>query len=438
MTEDSQEVSLEGVPCLRYLIQFRKDKDNIQALLNSDSEINAMNPAYAKKLRLRIGQTDVGAQKIDRSHLNTFGMVIADFSLQDKLRKIRFFQETFLIADTRMEIVLGMLFLTLSNADIPFVERELVWKTYSAAEALPTTQRVEIIGKKEFVAVALNEEDETFVVHMSALNMMDSSVHLSWQAQISLLDIKKVTIPFKYTDYTNVFSLGSAAELPEHTGINDHSIDLIDDKQPLYSLTYSLGLLKLKTLKTYIETNLANAFIRPSKSPTGAPILFIRKKNGSLWLCVDYWGLNNLTIKNWYPLPLIGEFLNHLGHAKRFTQLDLTNKYHWMQIREGDEWKTAFWTRYGHFEYQVMLFGLPNAPATFQGYVNKILVEKLNVFVIVYLDDILIYIEDSGQAHVKVVWWVLENLRKHGLFANLKKCRFHKDEIRFLGYVVSA
>ena len=109
-----------------------------------------------------------------------------------------------------------------------------------------------------------------------------------------------------------------------------------------------------------------------------------------------------------------------------------------MRIREGDEWKTAFRTRYGHFEYQVMPFGLSNAPATFQGYVNKILAEKLDVFVIVYLDDILIYTEDPGQAHVEAVWWVLENLRKHGLFANLKKCRFHQDEVRFLGYVVSA
>ena len=109
-----------------------------------------------------------------------------------------------------------------------------------------------------------------------------------------------------------------------------------------------------------------------------------------------------------------------------------------MRIREGDEWKTVFQTRYGPFEYQVMPFGLSNAPAIFQGYVNNILAEKLDVFVIVYLDNSLIYTEDPGQAHVEAVWWVLENLRKHSLFANLKKCRFHQDEVRFLGYVVSA
>ena len=196
--------------------------------------------------------------------------------------------------------------------------------------------------------------------------------------------------------------------------------------------------MELETLKTYIKTNLANGFIRPFKSPAGAPILFNKKPDRSFRLCVDYRGLNNITIKNRYPLPLIGESLDRLGRARRFTQLDLTNAYHWMRICEGDEWKTAFRTRYGHFEYQVMPFGLSNAPATFQGYVNKILAEKLDIFVIVYLDDILIYTEDPGQPHVEAVRWVLDQLRKHSLFANLKKCRFHQDEVRFLGYVVSS
>ena len=111
---------------------------------------------------------------------------------------------------------------------------------------------------------------------------------------------------------------------------------------------------------------------------------------------MDYQGLNNITIKNWYPLPWIGESLDQLGQTKEFTQLDLTNSYYRMRIREGNEWKTTFRTRYGHFEYQVMPFGLFNAPATFQRYVNKILAEKLDIFIIVYLDDILIYTKDLG------------------------------------------
>ena len=192
------------------------------------------------------------------------------------------------------------------------------------------------------------------------------------------------------------------------------------------------------TLKTYIKTHLKTRFIRPSKSPAGAPILFNKKSDDSLHLCVDYRGLNNLTIKNRYPLPLIKELLNRLGQAKRFIQLDLTSAYHQMRIKKSDEWKTTFQTRYGHFKYQVMPFRLSNTPASFQGYINKILADKLDIFVIVYLDDILIYIEDQGQGHVKPVRWILDILRKNDLFANLKKCRFYKNEIRFLGYIVSS
>ncbi len=108
-----------------------------------------------------------------------------------------------------------------------------------------------------------------------------------------------------------------------------------------------------------------------------------------------------------------------------------------MRIREGDEWKTAFKTRYGYFEYQVMLFGLTNALAIFQNYINKILAEKLDVFVIVYLNDILIYTENKSKEYIQAVWWVLDQLQKHSLYANLKKCRFYQDEVRFLGYIVS-
>ena len=142
--------------------------------------------------------------------------------------------------------------------------------------------------------------------------------------------------------FTDVFPKESAAVLPEHIEINTHAINLEEGKQPLYEPIYSLGPLELKTLKTYIETNLANSFIHPSKSPAGAPILFDKKPDGSFRLCVDYWGLNNITIKNQYLLLLVGESLDRLGRTKQFIQLDLTGVYHQMRIKEGDIWKTAF------------------------------------------------------------------------------------------------
>ena len=243
------------------------------------------------------------------------------------------------------------------------------------------------------------------MVHISALEfpLLKLLIHPDRAAQIASLLTKKVTILGEYSDFADVFSEKKAMVLPDRTDLNEHAIELEGDKQPPYGPIYSLGPVELETLKAYIETHLKTGFIRPSKSPAGAPILFDKKPDGSLWLCVNYQGLNNLTIKNQYLLPLIGKFLDRLGRAKRFTQLDLTSAYHQMRIKESDEWKTAFRTRYGYFEYQVMPFGLSNAPKSFQGYINKILVEKLDIFVIVYLDDILIYTKAPGQGHMEAV-----------------------------------
>ena len=426
------------VPCIYYSVRFQEEQVN--ALLNNGSKVNVMNPDFARKLGFKVWKTNVGAQKINGSALETFGIVIADFQVEDKANRPRFFQKIFLVANTQFEVILGMLFLKISNADVSFGERTLMWKTYTTNEALPITKQVQIINKKDFVIVTLDADSEMFVMHMAFWEWEEMSVHSKRQAQVGALLFNQalIKVSAEYSDYSNVFSAEHAAELPENTRMNEHAIKLEEGKQPPFGPIYSLGPVELETLKTYIETNLANGFIRPSKSPAGAPILFDRKPDRSLRLCVDYWGLNNLTIKNQYPLPLIDKSLDQLGRAKRFTQLDLMNAYHRMRICEGDEWKTAFRTRYGHFEYQVMPFGLSNAPATFQGYVNKILAEKLDIFVVVYLDDILIYTEDPGQPHVEAVRWVLDQLRKHSLFANLKKCRFHQDEVRFLGYVVSS
>ncbi len=151
------------------------------------------------------------------------------------------------------------------------------------------------------------------------------------------MDEAPFEVPSEYADFADVFSPKLDAELPEHTGINNHTIELVNNWQPPYGPIYSLGPMKLETLKAYIENNLANGFIRPSKSPAWASIFFDKKPDGSMRLCMDYRGFNNLTIKNQYPLPLVGESLNRLSQARRFTQLDLTNTYHQMRIKEDDK-----------------------------------------------------------------------------------------------------
>ena len=300
------------------------------------------------------------------------------------------------------------------------------------------------MGKKGVAAAALDPEQETYVVHFMSLSstplVVSLDVHPFRKPQISDLIAKEAPtkVPAKYSDFADVFSSDLMSKLSEYTGINDHAIELVDGcQQPTYGPIYSLGPVELKTLKAYIETNLANSFIKLSKSPAGTLILFDRKPDGFLWLCVDYRGLNNLTIKNQYLLPLIGELLDRLRRAKQFTQLNLISAYLWMRIRERDKWKTTFRTWYGHFEYQVMLFGLTNIPASFQGYINKIFAEKLAIFVIVYLDNIFIFTNDDKDEHITAVRWVLEQLTKFLLHANLKKCWFYQEKVWFFGYVVS-
>ncbi|KAI7791583.1 hypothetical protein IRJ41_025951 [Triplophysa rosa] len=186
----------------------------------------------------------------------------------------------------------------------------------------------------------------------------------------------------------------------------------------------------------YIRDSLQAGLIHRSSSPAGAGFFFVQKKDGSLRPCIDYRGLNDITIKNRYPLPLMSSAFELLQGAKVFTKLDLRNAYHLVRIREGDEWKTAFNTPTGHYEYLVLPFGLTNAPAVFQGLVNSVLGEMINQFVFVYLDDILIF-SPSLQAHTQHVRRVLQRLLENRLFVKAEKCEFHAESVTFLGHILS-
>jgi len=215
----------------------------------------------------------------------------------------------------------------------------------------------------------------------------------------------------------------------------DHKIPLLNDKQPKWMSLYPMSEDQLKKVRTYLDKNLKRGFIRPSKSLTGYLILFISKKNGTKQLCVDYRQLNEITRQNSYPLPLIKELQDRLGRVKWFTSLNLKEAYYWVQMKEGKEWKTAFWTRYEHYEYTVMPFGLKNAPVTFQRLINDTLREYLDDFTITYLDDILIYSDDL-EMHCSHVHKILEKLNKRALYVKKSKSRFKTKEIKFLDYVI--
>ena len=227
-------------------------------------------------------------------------MVIAGFSVKDRLEKVWFFEKTFLLADTSMEVVLGMPFLTLSDVDIHFIEKKLEWRKYSIAQTLITIQRFELIDKKEFAATVIDENAETFMVYVATLSTPMMPVYLSHWAQIRLLIAEKTPtrVLSKYSDYADVFLFDFAIELSENTGMNEYAIELEEGKQPPYGSIYSLEPMELETLKTYIKIHLKTGFIQPSKSPAGARIFFDWKQNENIHLYIHYQSLNNFTIKN--------------------------------------------------------------------------------------------------------------------------------------------
>jgi len=212
-------------------------------------------------------------------------------------------------------------------------------------------------------------------------------------------------IPSEYHDFLDVFSKSKADKLPDHNLAYDHHINLKDGKQPPFGPIYNLSEVESAALREFLQENLACNFIRPSQSACGAPVLFVKKKDGSLRLCVDWRGLNTITKKDRYPLPLIPNLLDQLRGSRVFTKIDLRGAYNLVRIALGDEWKTAFRTRYGSFDFLMMHFGLTNAPATFQCLMNTIFTDCLDTFIVIYLDDILIFSKnpEEHREHVREV-----------------------------------
>ncbi|KAI3751218.1 hypothetical protein L2E82_22266 [Cichorium intybus] len=213
-------------------------------------------------------------------------------------------------------------------------------------------------------------------------------------------------------------------------------IDLVPGAAPIAKAPYRLAPPEMQELSTQLQELLDKGFIRPSSSPWGAPILFVKKKDGSHRMCIDYRELNKLTVKNRYPLPRIDDLFDQLQGASWFSKIDIRSRYHQMRVKEEDIPKTAFRTRYGHYEFVVMPFGLTNAPAAFMDLMNRVCRPMLDKSVIVFIDDILIY-SKTREEHENHLREILEVLRREKLYAKFSKCEFWLREVQFLGHVVN-
>jgi hypothetical protein len=204
----------------------------------------------------------------------------------------------------------------------------------------------------------------------------------------------------------------------------------------MYKRPYRMATPELAELKEHNKELLEKGFIRPSSSPWGAPVIFVPKNDGTQRLCMDYRALNEVTVKNKYLLPRIDDLFDQLHVACVFSKIDLRSGYHQLKIRECDIPKTAFVSRYGLYEYTVMSFGLTNAPAYFLYLMNKVFMEYLDKFVVVFIDDILVY-SRSEEEHEEHLRLALQKLREHRLYAKLSKCEVWMKQVAFLGYIIS-
>ena len=408
---------------LEWSYNGRKHSEEALLLLDSGATGAVLSSAWVSNAQLPCIRRETPTPISDASgnHIPGSGLhytKTVDMSIGDHTNKMRF--ELADMPPGHLDGYLPMAWLKDHNPDINWERGSLKWRSdYCKTHCLRSKSRIEFITCEELLA---EDPNNMFVCGMRLWTGEDGE------------DISLKLLP-EYQDYADIFSEEKINVLPKHTEY-DHRIDLVPGSDLPRNHIYPLTVRELQVLKEYINEMEQSGKIRRSSSPIGAPILFVPKPDGTLRLCVDYRGLNKITIKNKYPLPLMNELRSRLGKATVFTKLDLKNGYYLIRMAEGEEWKTAFKSRYGLYEYTVMPFGLCNAPSTFQGMINDVFRDMLDVGVIAYMDDILIYSE-TIEEHVAMVRKVMDRLRKAGLCVSIKKSTFHVREVEFLGYKIS-
>jgi hypothetical protein len=373
------------------------------------------------------------------STVNEVAVVSLDL---DGYREERVFMYVTPIGDYNM--ILGMPWITAQDVRINGPRSEMMIRVTDT-----------IVRSKE--AFFSKQKEISRTVQVSATSFMMIKKRKSQKAQVfavSIADINKALrvkqktdpatkLPAHFHDLLRAFDPKEAEKLPPHRGSGvDHAIKLeeVDGKKaeapwgPLYSMSRDELLVLRKTLTELLD----KGFIRVSNSPAAAPVLFVKKPGGGLRFCVDYRGLNRITRKDRYPLPLIYETLRNISKARWFTKLDVVAAFHKIRIAEGDEWLTAFRTRYGLYEWMVTPFGLANAPSTFQKYINWALRDYLDKFCSAYIDDILIYSSGSLNQHRQHVRKVLQRMIDAGLQLDIDKCEFEVKSTKYLGFIIEA
>ncbi|KAL1533106.1 hypothetical protein AAHA92_33038 [Salvia divinorum] len=321
-----------------------------------------------------------------------------------------------------VDIILGMDWLTENYATILCKERQISLRTPGREttnfHGVPMNQQTSIISVLQATTM-IRKGCPAYLVYLQGNDLKERKIE----------DVAIVR------DFPDVFPDTLPGPPPDRQ--LDFIIDLEPGSAPVSKAPYRMAPKELEELKIQLQELLDVGFIRPSVSPWGAPVLFVKKKDGTVRMCIDYRELNKLTPKNKYPLPRIDDLFDQLRGAGVFSKMDLRSGYHQLKVRNEDIPKTAFRTRYGHYEFIVMPFGLTNAPAVFMDLMNRVFHPYLDKFVLVFIDDVLVYSknEKEHEEHLRIT---LETLRAEKLYAKFSKCEFWLKEVNFLGHVVTA
>jgi hypothetical protein len=322
------------------------------------------------------------------------------------LDDVQFRVDLIMLSMTEFDVILGMDWLSSYHFSI---------------DCFAKTVSCRIPGREELIVATTwgNSLAESFLAFMELMTVVDSMEALSRTKVVS--------------EFPDVFQ-----EVPGLPPVREveFCIELQPGTAPISRAPYRMAPAELKELQIQLDELQAQGFIRKSQSPWGAPVLFVKKKDNTLRMCIDYRELNKVTIRNRYPLPRIDDLFDQLEGACYFSKIDLRSGYHQLRVRESDVSKTAFLTRYGSFEFRVMPFGLTNAPAVFMDLMNRVFRVYLDKFIIVFIDDILIYsrTEEEHEEHLRIT---LQTLRDNQLYGKFSKCEFWLSEVKFLGHVIS-
>lgn len=307
---------------------------------------------------------------------------------------------------------------------LPFFQSHPTILTKILSPVTESNHSIVIVNSRQMKGELKDPNVESYLLWLADVDKPISQ-DLSNEAFTKFADVVVDSIPTNFTSQ------------PTFTPTTKHYIELKEGAQPVAKRAYRMSPLDQQELKKQLNELLQTDKIFPSDSPFAAPVIFVKKKDGSKRLCMDYRALNEITIKSRFPLPLIEDVLDALHGASVFSKLDLIAGYHQVSIEEPDQYKTAFITPNGQYSWRVMPFGLTNAPATFQRLMNHVLREHINRICVVYLDDILIYSNNKND-HTKHIEIILNTLRKHGLYAKKSKCQFYLSTAEFLGYTINA